>query len=398
MGSYDEFKALADAAFAKMILKPREQEVPDPEAPEFTQLVAFLDDSDQREEFLQKLMKVCTKRFSRERGPEMEFLVTCSGDPEVFNVGYGGFWLLSLLEAGKENVTTILQSFKIGRLGPIVYMGVWGDQEILGRISSHVCRQQQPLAELWIQEVHCLTGEDALALTQMLENCEKFEISHLYFYFNDWPLVAEFWTALLNQLKRFPVKKLDTFKRGLLGARMEDLKEIWESCILEELKVGSTYVELGELEGWQRIEELVAKEEENRDQRESTLEGFLARIEDGQGASCPAGFPLKRVKKRVLHWGCNLCGSVYAIDNPWRCEECGRKDCNFDVDQDCMEKYAGVEPSEQVANRLVAETQLKMEFARKLLDQYGWDFEAALENFLEMKEAGNLPPHIFNDA
>ena len=41
-----------------------------------------------------------------------------------------------------------------------------------------------------------------------------------------------------------------------------------------------------------------------------------------------------------------------------------------------MEKYAGVEPSEQVANRLVAETQLKMEFARKLLDQYAWDFEA----------------------
>ena len=63
-----------------------------------------------------------------------------------------------------------------------------------------------------------------------------------------------------------------------------------------------------------------------------------------------------------------------------------------------MEKYAGVAPSEQVANRLVAETQLKMEIARKLLDQYNWDFEAALENFLEMKEAGNLPPHIFNDA
>ena len=133
MGSYDEFKALADAAFAKIIVRPREQEVPDPEAPEFTQLVAFLDESDQREEFLQKLVKVCTKRFSRERDPEVEFLVTCSNDREVFSVGYGGFWLLSLLEAGKDNVLTTLQSFKIGRLGPIVYMGVWGDREILGR-------------------------------------------------------------------------------------------------------------------------------------------------------------------------------------------------------------------------------------------------------------------------
>ena len=133
MGSDEEFKAFAEAAFAKMIMKPRE-EVLDSRAPEFTQLVAFLDESDQREEFLRKLVKVCTKRFSRERGPESsEFLVTCSGDPEVFNVGYGGFWLLSLLEAGKETVTTSLQSFKIGRLGPVVYMGVWGDQEILGR-------------------------------------------------------------------------------------------------------------------------------------------------------------------------------------------------------------------------------------------------------------------------
>ena len=108
-------------------------------------------------------------------------------------------------------------------------------------------------------QVHCLTGEDALGLTRMLENCDHFEISSLYFYFNDWPLVAEFWAALLNQLKRFPVKKLTTFSRGLLGARMEDLKEIFASCILEKLKVGGETVELGELEGWQKVEELVAK-------------------------------------------------------------------------------------------------------------------------------------------
>merc|ERR1712192_233740 len=147
--------------------------------------------------------------------------------------------------------------------------------EILGRISSHVCRQQQPLAELWIKEVHCLTGDDALGLTQMLENCDHFEISHLYFYFNDWPLVAEFWTALLTQLKRFPAKQL-------------------ESCSLEKLEVGGKTVEPGDPEGWQRIEEIIATEEENRDKRKSKLEGFLARIEYGQGASCPSGFPLKR--------------------------------------------------------------------------------------------------------
>ena len=55
------------------------------------------------------------------------------------------------------------------------------------------------------------------------------------------------------------MQKLQTFSRALLGARMEDLKEIWESCILEELKVGGETVELGELEGWEKIEELVAE-------------------------------------------------------------------------------------------------------------------------------------------
>ena len=80
------------------------------------------------------------------------------------------------------------------------------------------------------------------------------------------------------------------------------------------------------------------------------------------------------------------------------CDECARRDCNFDVCQDCMEERAGVEPAEEVARRLVAETNLKVETARRLLDQYNWDFEAALENFLELNEAGQLPPDIFNDA
>ena len=63
-----------------------------------------------------------------------------------------------------------------------------------------------------------------------------------------------------------------------------------------------------------------------------------------------------------------------------------------------MVKHAGVESDVSVVNRLVAETNLKMDIARKLLGQYGWDFDAALENFLEMKEAGKLPADIFNDA
>ena len=90
------------------------------------------------------------------------------------------------------------------------------------------------------------------------------------------------------------------------------------------------------------------------------------------------------------------CGSSSTFLS--RCEDCARRECNFDVDQDCMEKHAGVEPAAEVANRLVAETHLKVDVARKLLDQYGWDFDAALENFLELKEAGMLPPDIFNDA
>ena len=63
-----------------------------------------------------------------------------------------------------------------------------------------------------------------------------------------------------------------------------------------------------------------------------------------------------------------------------------------------MVKHAGVESDVSVVNRLVAETNLKMDTARRLLGQYGWDFDAALENFLEMKEAGKLPADIFNDA
>ena len=63
-----------------------------------------------------------------------------------------------------------------------------------------------------------------------------------------------------------------------------------------------------------------------------------------------------------------------------------------------MEKHAGVEPADNVVKRLVEETNLKMDIAHKLLHQFGWDFDAALENFLEMKEAGKLPADIFNDA
>ena len=60
-------------------------------------------------------------------------MVTCHGSGEVFNVNYEGFWLISLLEAGGEEVKVNLESFKVGGLGPFAFLGVWGDQEELLR-------------------------------------------------------------------------------------------------------------------------------------------------------------------------------------------------------------------------------------------------------------------------
>ena len=60
--------------------------------------------------------------------------MTCRGSEEVFSVGYEGFWLISLLEAGGDDQVTVnLESFKVGGLGPFVFMGVWGDQNELSR-------------------------------------------------------------------------------------------------------------------------------------------------------------------------------------------------------------------------------------------------------------------------
>ena len=102
-----------------------------------------------------------------------------------------------------------------------------------------------------------MTPEDGLAVTKMLERCEGFELSHVYLYFNE--SAAEFWTRLAVQLKRSPVKTLQMSSRVLLDARVEDLREIWESCILETLEIGSNEVQLREEEGWQKIQGIVAK-------------------------------------------------------------------------------------------------------------------------------------------
>ena len=106
--------------------------------------------------------------------------------------------------------------------------------------------------------MRCTTVEDGLALTKMLENCEEYKISHVYLYLTE--SNAEFWTALAAQLKRAPVKILQTSSKALLGARMEDLREIWEFCVLEtfDLDFGNE-VQLGEEEGWQKIQDAVAK-------------------------------------------------------------------------------------------------------------------------------------------
>ena len=102
-----------------------------------------------------------------------------------------------------------------------------------------------------------MTVEDGLAVTKMLENCKDFELSHLYLFFIE--SAAEFWTRLAVQLKRSPVKTLQMSSRVLLDASVEDLREIWESCILEKLEIGSNEVQLDEDEGWQQIRDIVAK-------------------------------------------------------------------------------------------------------------------------------------------
>ena len=106
--------------------------------------------------------------------------------------------------------------------------------------------------------MRCTTVEDGLALTKMLENCDEFKVSHVYLYLTE--SNAEFWTALAAQLKRAPVKILQTSSKALLGARMEDLREIWEFCVLETMDLDwGNEVQLGEEEGWQKIQDAVAK-------------------------------------------------------------------------------------------------------------------------------------------
>ena len=138
----EEFLSLAEAAFSK--LKWVETEGPDPDQSEFTKLAAFLKDSDAADQFLQKLVKICDERFSKkanapnEHEDDTEFLVTCHGSQEEFNVGYEGFWLISILEAGSDQVKVNLESFKIASLGPFAFLGVWGDQEELIRYHLYI--------------------------------------------------------------------------------------------------------------------------------------------------------------------------------------------------------------------------------------------------------------------
>ena len=104
-----------------------------------------------------------------------------------------------------------------------------------------------------------MTVEDGLAVTKILENCEDFELSHVYLFFNE--STAEFWTRLAVQLKRSPVKTLQMSSKVLLDARVEDLREIWESCVLKTLEIGGEgkEVELRDEEGWQKIQDIVAE-------------------------------------------------------------------------------------------------------------------------------------------
>ena len=61
------------------------------------------------------------------------------------------------------------------------------------------------------------------------------------------------------ELKKSPVKTLETPGRALIKADTGDLREIWRSCVLENIKVGDQKITPGDDEGWQAIEEIVAK-------------------------------------------------------------------------------------------------------------------------------------------
>ena len=106
-----------------------------------------------------------------------------------------------------------------------------------------------------------MTVEDGLAVTKMLEHCKEFELSHVYLFFKESD--AEFWTRLAVQLKRSPVKTLQMSSKVLLDARVEDLREIWEFCILESLEIetldDSYEIQIGEEEGWQKLRDILAK-------------------------------------------------------------------------------------------------------------------------------------------
>jgi len=399
MESEEEFMSLTEAAFSKMIWV--ELECPEPDEPEFTKLAAFVKEDSNSDQLLQKLVKICDEKFSKEKEPSgedsPEFLVTCRGSEKIFSVGYDGFWLISLLEVGDGPVTVNLESFKISGLGPFVFMGVWGDKNELIRFSSHICRQEKPLSKICLKEVRCTTVEDGLAVTKMLENCDEFKVSHVYLYLTE--SNAEFWTALALQLKRAPVKILQTSSKALLGARMEDLREIWEFCVLETLDLDwGNEVQLGEEEGWQKIQDAVAKEEKLRDKIADNLEKFVARINDGQGPTCPSGFPLKKASDSKLHWGCNLCGAMYLTDYPWRCEKCERKSCDFDVDRACMVKYAGEESAESMSKRFAEETGIKLKCATLWIEESGVDYDKALDEFNEAKAGGEIPPEAYSEA
>ena len=78
--------ALAEAAFSKM--KWMKLECPDPDESEFTKLAAFLKDSNS-EQLLQNLVKICDKRFSKEKEPESRVLGGLSRQPGGGCLGIG---------------------------------------------------------------------------------------------------------------------------------------------------------------------------------------------------------------------------------------------------------------------------------------------------------------------
>merc|ERR1719436_689176 len=161
---------MAEAAFAKLVWE--DGQAPDPEAPEFTEMKAYLGafkKFDERETLLKKLVEVCGERFAKEAEDE-EFLAYwfTSLDWKAEAIGYEGFWLISVLEEDgwhrDAQPVTSLESFKLGKLR---------HHTDIFRFKTMPLSQGRKIHRMSINEVHCMTDEEGWVLAKLMEEIKE---------------------------------------------------------------------------------------------------------------------------------------------------------------------------------------------------------------------------------